>query len=363
LTKSGVAFSASARSLWFPADLDAARRSLLLVETDEVTLAEQPFLDRRWRRTGLAERWAPLESLVGPGDPTPDLGFIFHTSFCCSTLIAAALDRRGRSLALREPWVLVQLADALRVGQCEPGQPLDGAPGQVFRKLAAVASAGKVLVKPSNFANRVAREAALATSGKALLLYSDLPSFLISIAKGGVQLGRFVRSLFATVAADLGERMPFTGRDLLEMADLELAALVWRMQLAVIKRDLARFGPARTASLDSEAFLADPAGAIAALDGFFNLSLGPAHVREVVEGPLLSRHAKTPELAFTPADRLSQAAALRERLGSDLDRLVGWSQMAWPGLDVLDGMPPPLAWTGGPSQTSRQAGPIDPGAP
>lgn len=345
MTKPGGAFNASTRSLWFPADLDAARRSLLLVETDEVTLAEQPFLDRRWRRTALAERWAPLEP-VGAADEAPGLGFIFHTSFCCSTLIAAALDRRGRSLALREPWVLVQLADALRAGQCEPGQPLEGAPGLVFRALAGLASAGKVVVKPSNFANRVAREAAHGTSGRALLLYSDQPSFLISIAKGGVQLGRFVRSLFATVAADLGERMPLTGRDLLEMADLELAALVWRMQMAVVKRDLARYGPARTASLDSEAFLADPPGAIAALDGFFNLGLGPAHAREVVEGPLLGRHAKTPELAFTPSDRLSQAAAVRERLGGDLDRLVEWSHTAWPDLDGSNSMPPPLTWTG-----------------
>ncbi|HSV04073.1 MAG TPA: hypothetical protein VLI41_12800 [Phenylobacterium sp.] len=341
--------TASAEPFWFPADLDPARRAVLLVETDEATLAAQPFLDRRWDRRALQERWAPLEALsplASPDGGAPNLGFIFHTSFCCSTLIAAALDRRGRSLALREPWVLVQLADALRAGLCEPGQPLEIAPGLALRALARTPSGGKVIIKPSNFANRLAREAAARTSGQALFLYSDLPSFLLSIAKGGVQLARYARSLFGAVAGDLGERMPFTGRDLLEMSDLEIAALVWRMQMADLRRASSLYGPARAAWLDCEAFLADPQGAIAALDTFFDLGLGPDHVEAVTQGPLLGRHAKAPGLAFTPADRQAQAAAVRARLGADLERLVEWSRTAWPALEGAEAPASQLTWPG-----------------
>ncbi len=339
---------------WFLDDFDPARREFVFARTTRDEVSRQVFLDARWQRSDNGSLRLPLDAVIAslpPANPPaslPMLNFIWHTSFCCSTLVARALDRPGRSLSLREPKVLVALADALRAGlfpNSLPALTLDAA----FTLLGRAPEPGcRITVKPSNFANVLLRQAARRSGGKALFLYSDLASFLVSVAKGGVQQGRYVRRLFGNIAMDLGQPLTWSGAELLALSDLELAAIVWHRQIAEFRRSWAELGDARAVSLDCDAFLDNPGGMLAALDVHFELGLGPEHVRSVLEGPILKSHAKQTSQLFTAQMRRDEDEAVRKRLGASLDEVVAWSYQACPETPRGTPLPNPLAPSSGP---------------
>src|SRR5262245_28901211 len=93
--------------MWFPLGLDLAQNKLAFVLTDRETVAEQPFLEsERWNTRELPHRSVDLREIATTEvyEP-PRIDFIWHTAFCCSTLISRALDRPGHNIALREPSV------------------------------------------------------------------------------------------------------------------------------------------------------------------------------------------------------------------------------------------------------------------
>lgn len=318
---------------WFVENFDAESTTLSFVHTDRQTRARQPFLDGRWNREGLERREVPLESLAAQmqrGGSEPAINFIWHASYCCSTLIAELLDLPGRSMSLREPLVLVSVADAKRAGQFGGAHMPPRLLELVLCLLARTANSERVLVKPSNFANNLIQDAARRSQGKVLFLYADLESFLTSIEKGGDGLGKYVRRLFGNLARDNGAQVPWPLQDVLHMSDLEIAALCWHMQLAQFERAAQSLDEGRAAALDCTDFLADPATTLRALAAFFELDWSEREIASVVDGPVLKRHAKRPSTPFGPDLRRRQSDDVRRRLGPDLPRIVEWSHRACP---------------------------------
>jgi hypothetical protein len=320
---------------WFAEKLDPLRNSVSFVFTDRQTLANQPFLDYRWKTERLPRREMSLDAAVAAlqrSSPSPHLNFIWHTSFCCSTLIARALDHPAHNLSLCEPQILVRIADIKRSGLFMADGLSTRLPETVFRLLARTPEPGThVIVKPSNFANVLIADAARATRGRALFLYSDLESFLISVAKSGIPLHKYARRLFSNIAGDSGQPLPWKPHEIFQMSDLEIAALAWHMQIGEFRRSWPLFEPGRIASLDCDAFLAEPAAVIVRLDAFFGLGLGAAHVKRVIEGPLLRSHAKVPGVPYDARRRAGEKTMMRKRLGADLQRVIDWSYRACSG--------------------------------
>jgi hypothetical protein len=331
---------------WFADNFELTRKSLSFVRADRDLLARQPFLDYRWKTDGLPRREISLdEALAGlPAGAEPaGLNFIWHTSFCCSTLIAKALDLAGRNLSLCEPQILIPIADLKRAGMFANNSLSPRLPEIVFRFLARrPAAETQIMVKPSNFANFLIADVARVTQGRALFLYSDLESFLISVAKSGIPLLKYARRLFSNIAGDSSQPLPWASHEIFQMTDLEIAALVWHMQIGEFRRDWPLFEPGRAASLDCDAFLADPAAALAKLDAFFGLGLGAEHIERVASGPLLSQHAKSPGHPYDAQRRSVEKAAVRKRLGADLERVIAWSYKACTGTPQGALLPNPI---------------------
>lgn len=322
---------------WFLDELDFKRLQALFVHAGRDELSRQPFLDPRWDRGRLPRAEAPGAALDAPEGTAAPLNFIWHTSFCCSTVIAAALDVAGRNLSLKEPRALVDLAD-LKRGQRGLKRP--GLARAVFGLYARrFAVDEQVLVKPSNFANTLMTEAAEMTRGRSLMLYSSPRSFLVSIVKEGEGRRSYARDLFLALAGD-GHPQGGQGVDtLLRMTDLQMAALAWRMQMAAMRQAMEALGE-RAVSLDADAFLRAPGEALTALDRFFNLGIGEALLAARAEGSMLATHAKTGAPGAGRALREAEAAGIGPALGAHIDLLVDWAAKTSPPQG--DRLPRPL---------------------
>jgi hypothetical protein len=313
---------------WFLDNLDLETGQARFVRADRQMLSAQPFLDPRWDRGQLPSAAIPGASLDATAGPDAPLHFIWHTSFCCSTVIAASLDRPGQCLALKEPRALVDLADLKRRQQTLKRPGLTRA---VFELYARRFEAGEqVLIKPSNFANNLIAEAAEVTDGRMLMVHSSCRSFLISIVKAGEARRGYVRQLFISLAADGHPQAQWPLTTLLGLSDLHMAALVWRMQMSAMQDAMAALGE-RAASLDGDVFLQRPRDALEALDTFFGLGLAPKELDRRATASALSRDVKTGASGAGLDRRQAEARGVERTLAAHLDSLVDWVTRASPG--------------------------------
>lgn len=322
---------------WFLAELDGEANAFRFVHTDHETLAAQAFLDRRWSRDGLPSADVPIDELLARAPmrmPPTRVNFLWHSGFCCSTLIARLLDLPGRNLSLSEPQVLTTLADARRAGALPDRDTSLRACQVVFHLLGRPLEPGAaVTIKPTPSSCCFLGEAAQLTSGRMLFLYSDCRSFVISVVKLGEEGRQYVQRMLQALTIDGEAAAP--ARDL---SELQSAAVLWHLQMAPFRRQAALLG-ARAASLDCDAFLADPHRMLAGIDDFLGLKLGSDRVAAVLEGPLFRRNAKDASQSFSPDRRREEHAAAARQLGAALDDAIAYADRLYGNAP----MPNPLA--------------------
>lgn len=320
----------SGLSHWRLHDFDPASGQGRFVRAARADLIGAPFLDDRWDVSTFETRSAPLPAAEAP----VEAGFLWHTGFCGSTLLAGCLDSPGRLLSVREPKALMTLANLKRT-QALAGRPLDE---DLFVRVLAPLSQGeapseRVLLKPTNAAGNLIWEAARLTRGPMLLLYSDCRQFLISLLKKGEGGRAFARSLFLVLKMDGRFDKAWSDRDLFKLTDLQVAALAWRLQIAELAAGAAALDPGRAVALDFASFLDDPAGVLRALDVWFGAGLGDEGVRRVLDGPLMRTDAKQRGRPMSVERRKAEADRLEDQFGAELDRLVQWSGALFPQQD------------------------------
>ena len=312
---------------WFLEDYDPSIRKLRFVHADRNTIAATPFLaEGMWDYSRYPQKEVTESELLGlvPFDaPPPRINFIWHTAFCCSTLIASTLDREGANVSLKEPGIMLILADAKRQNAIGQGRPFSHRfPELVFRLLGRPFRPGaQVTIKPTNFSNYVLRDAASLTQGKHLFLFSDCRSFVASILKKGEYGRRVAREIYSRIVRDGNEQAGWPFGEVFHLTDMQIAAVVWHMQIAEFRRSWPLMAPGRAASLDCDAFLAKPADTLLAIDEFLGLDLGRAHYESAMES-LANRHSKAASMEYSIADRLADHAGIFERFGTEIDAAV-----------------------------------------
>lgn len=285
----------------------AVHRSATFI-TDEYLPAGEPIVVRR------AEAMAAAPA-VGP------LHFIFHSAFCCSTVLARAFDIEGVAMGLKEPVLLNDLTGwQHRGGTAREIAPVldDG-----LTLLARPFGAGEaVIVKSSNVTNGMAPGMMMMRPGaKALLLHAPLRVYLGSIAKKGMTGRLWARDLLVKQLREGLHNLGFKPDDYLAQTDLQVAAMGWLAQHALFARMIGQFGPGRVRSLDSETLMADPVAAIAALAELYGLDVDPV---AVVNGPAFTRHSKLGD-AFGGSARAAENAAAAIGHADEIEKVVVWT--------------------------------------
>ncbi|MFC7497841.1 hypothetical protein ACFQRC_01245 [Enterovirga sp. GCM10030262] len=251
------------------------------------------------------------------------LHFIFHTAFCCSTLMVKALDVPGRSLGLKEPDVLINLAN--RIARSD-----DAANRQRLQLVLRLLSrpfepAETVIVKPTNFANRLILPALEALPGsRAVLLHSDLATLLRSMVKRGMWGRIWGRQLFRSAGAWSALDFGYDAGELFELTDLQVAGLAWLMQIHHFGEAARRLGRDRVTIVDSADFTADPASTLRDVAAFFGLGLGDTEIKAIAHGPVFSRHSKYSQVDYSVDAREAEHEAAVAAHGEEIDMVVKW---------------------------------------
>jgi hypothetical protein len=288
---------------------DRATRQNVPFLTEENLDASSPAMFRRSDVAGLMRRDVSLR-------------YIFHSAYCCSTLLANVYDRQGKCFSLKEPTILQDIVGWRHRG----GQPaqVGAALADAISLLARPFAPGeRCVIKPSNVVNGlIPAMMGGRPEAKALLLYAPLRVYLGSIANKGLWGRRWVRDLLTKQLTENFVDLGFTPQDYFLQTDLQVAAVGWLAQHALFTR-LAAAMPERVRTLDSELLIADPADTIAALDAFFGINDDDAS-RAAVISKVFARNSKSGE-AFAPDQRHSDQIAARSAHADEIDKVAIWA--------------------------------------
>jgi hypothetical protein len=312
---------------WIPHTYDPTGANLTFVHVPQAARTTLTFLSDEHFAGDLAKATFPAAAVAAEAIsavPAP-IHFIFHTSFCASTLLARALEIPGVSNTLREPDVLVNLANRFtQSDDIANRQRLE----LVLRLLERPSAPGEsVIVKPTNFANRLLDPVlTLRPQSRAVLLYSDLESFLRSLLRRGMFGRIFGRNLFAQ--ADSWSRMSFgyTQSELLLQTDAQIAALAWLMQIDHFDQIAQKFGPQRVMVLDSARLLANRAAAIKDVQALFGLRLSADQVDQIASGPVFTKHSKISDRDYDSIARKEEHKAASEAHADEITMVVQWTE-------------------------------------
>lgn len=307
---------------WLAHRFDEARNEIRMVRYSRAERGAVPFLTDVHLPARDFRAITRGEARVMRG--TAPVHFIFHSGFCCSTLLSSALDQPGLASGFSEPTILNDAFGwRLRgAGPGDLGELVDDALGLLARPFAGDPAS---VLKPSTVVNGMA-EAMLAIrpEARAIVMHAPLRDFLISIAKKGLDGRLWVRDLLVKCRAERRtEALGFGDLDLLGLSDLQVAAVDWLMQQATFGRLIGRY-PGRVRSLTSDAFLGDPARTISVAAELFGLGLTSAHLDAALSGPM--RRNSKDGAAFSAADRSSEYAAAAAVHSDEIEKVLVWAE-------------------------------------
>jgi hypothetical protein len=266
---------------------------------------------------------------------TPRL--IFHSAYCCSTLLARAFDISGMSFGLKEPQILNDVV-GVQLRRGDPRQ-VAAAMDVALQLLARPLGAGEVnVVKPSNLLNpMIPLVMAMRPDVRGLLLYAPLEVFLASIARKEVEGRAWVRDLmWKLIQMGQATRFDFTEEELYRQTDLQVAAVGWLAQQAMFAEAAQRHEGFRT--LDSESLIAQPAECLGALRRLFELDFDP---EAVASGPAFRTHSKD-RSGYSSEEREKDRKRGRSAHAREIDIVLTWSAQLAEHANIPLALPSPL---------------------
>jgi hypothetical protein len=314
---------------WHPFAYDAKADSLSFAHLPRAIQRQKVFLDDRYVQDApmvgpVPARSLPRDALRAQAGP---IHFIFHTAFCCSTLLARALDIPGAAMGLKEPAILGDFAAA---ASAKPNSlDVTTSLGTALDLLSRPLEAGEVqVVKASNLANGIVPQILdLRPDARAIIMHSTLENYLRSTAQKSI-IGRvFNREALRLLHPVMPLSRDLTTDVLLRLTDLEVAALVWLMQMRFLNDVAVRYGPSRVRTLRGKTLLQRPAETMARVGGFFGIDLREETTWDAVaSGPVFQEHAKSFGRPFNAEARMAELKAAGEQHAIEIESVLTWAE-------------------------------------
>ncbi|MEO7815468.1 MAG: hypothetical protein ABIR87_08480 [Sphingomicrobium sp.] len=309
---------------WLPHTFTANGDELIFVDVPRAARNELRFLFDEHFADKFTKTIASADEVAGAIDPAvrAPINFIFHTSFCGSSLLARALEIPGTASSMREPAILINLANRLiKDDDRANADRLEVALRLLERPFAPGES---VVSKQSNFANRVIEPMLRARpESRAVLLHSDLDTYLISLLKRGMW-GRILgRKLFTNMTSWSKLELGMSEDEILELTDMQVAAMAYLMQIHHFHSMVKAFGP-RVMMLDSSALFGNPAATLHRIMTFFDFGLTEQDATAIANGPIFAKHSKFADKDYSVEERQRDTASVGEANAEELAMVSKW---------------------------------------
>ena len=297
---------------WFAVDLHVPDRRFGFLRVPEAQIEREPFLDIRMSVPWAEATQVPVDTV--PATPPPRVAWLFHTSFCASTLLARALHVAPHTVCLKEPFLLRRLADARK-----SGWPVDGLLERSVHLLGRPWHPGAaVVIKPTHVALNLAVDLMRATpDSRGVIMTSGLVDFMISnlkkLAESQAKIPELVKRALLASGLNVTAQPP----------DLICAsALQWAAQRELMWQVIETLGD-RVRPLDAEPFLADVVGGVRACASWLQLGIPDAALVAHATAAA-SRHAKAETASYSPAQRAHEATEVAAAFGPRLAFARDW---------------------------------------
>ena len=305
---------------WFPVDLQVPRREFGFLPIGQDVLERSAFLDTRIQAPLQEAVAVAVESAAQAVMPVAPLAWLFHTSFCCSTLLARVLHLPPWQVVLKEPLVLRRLGDARHAHW-----PLEGLLEPTVRLLTRPWDpGGAVVVKPTHAALNVAVELLAASpQSRGMILTSSLDDFLVSNLKKTAETQAKTPALAerALQAGSFHARLPPAA---LAPPDLlSAAALQWAAQRELCVDIMAAVGSHRLRMVDASILLADVPGVAWQCAQWLRLPV-PEDRLAARADEVSRRNAKAVEAQYDAHHRAADVRMIQARCGGQIVAARRW---------------------------------------
>jgi len=261
---------------------------------------------------------------------------IFHIAHCGSTLLSRALDLADRTLVIREPFALRQLA----VDAATSGMPSD--PGSWKRCLRMIAvllgrrytDEQQVIVKANVPVNFILDPLlALDAVSGGIALYAGFEEYLLSVLKTPMHR-RWVLNVCGQVAGAIRSTAGLHDLDTDGLDPPRAAACLWLAQMSRLRSAVAAHE--RLRGLEFRVLLERPVEVLQAAMQLAGTTLSVQEAEIIAAGELFRRHAKDPGREFDRNARDRELSVLYERLGQEVDTARSWiiGTGAWDGREL-----------------------------
>ena len=308
---------------WLPHTFNAEGDQIMFLKTPAERRRSAPFLSAEWlsdcSRTALS--WEAVDR-VSQRMSVVLIHFIFHTAFCGSTLLVRALDATRAASGLVEPAILLNLHFRLSRSQDDAEQ---ARLRTSLRLLARPLRAEAVVAKPSCEANPIAPLILQNSPGsRAVLLSSDLRTFLLAVAKRGPQGLAWGRRVFESCRENLPMEVGYTPEELARLSCLQVSALAWIARRAFFEHML-RFGPERILQVSSEQLFDNPVEAAQRAANFFGRELDASTLKTLADSNACAPTARRVALSISDA-RAKEQQMLSSIYGTQVDPVLEWAE-------------------------------------
>lgn len=313
-------------------DTNPASGETRFLVTNERELAAATFADIRFEKSATRDVRVSSQDLVKLVHETPierpDVGFVFHHAFVCSTLLARSLHEIPAFFALKEPWILRRLADIKRqhAGTIPPEHWKLIVSAYVDLLAKRYKSGDSLVIKATNVANNLLWDVFCFWPERPVLyMHSDVKAFLVTNLKKNRETQQKMPALLMDFTRDSDIRSRFGAIEIPRNRSLlQTCALIWVANVYTLKRAAEKYAPTRLQCLDMNTLLKHPQATMQSVSRFFGHEPSKHDMLRMTSKEIMGRNAKDQHLRFDSAAKAEEDQRVLAAKRQEIEDVVQW---------------------------------------